>query len=72
MSLEDAFEKKLENEKIHVATSNNQVKNDAVMALTALGYSSSESLKAVSKVTITEDMDVEAVLKLALKNMSFL
>ena len=72
MSLEDAFEKKLENEKIHVATSNNQVKNDAVMALTALGYSSSESLKAVSKVEITEDMDVEAVLKLALKNMSFL
>ena len=72
MSLEDAFEKKLENEKIHVATANNQVKNDAVMALTALGYSSSESLKAVSKVEITEDMDVEAVLKLALKNMSFL
>ena len=29
----------------------------------------SESLKAVSKVDITEDMDVEDVLKLALKNM---
>ena len=43
------------------------VKNDAVMALTALGYSSTESLKAVSKVTITEDMDVEDVLKAALK-----
>ena len=28
-----------------------------------------ESLKAVSKVDITEDMDVEDVLKLALKNM---
>lgn len=40
---------------------------DAVMALTALGYSSTESLKAVSKVTITEDMDVEDVLKAALK-----
>ena len=39
--------------------------------LTALGYSSTESLKAVSKVEITADMDVEAVLKLALKNMSF-
>ena len=72
MSLEDAFEKKLENEKIHVATLSNQVKNDAVMALTALGYSSSESLKAVSKVEITEEMDVETVLKLALKNMAFL
>lgn len=72
MSLEDAFEKKLENEKLHVASPNNQVKNDAVMALTALGYSSSESLKAVSRVEITPDMDVEEVLKQALKQMSFL
>lgn len=39
------------------------------MALNALGYSSTESLKAVSKVDITEDMDVEDVLKLALKNI---
>ena len=71
LSLEDAFEKKLEheNEKINIA-SNSQVKNDAVMALNALGYSSSESLKAVSKVEITEDMDVEDVLKAALKHMS--
>ena len=72
MSLEDAFEKKLDNEKVMVASANNQVKNDAVLALTALGYSSSESLKAVSKVEITADMDVEDVLKQALKNMSFL
>ena len=71
LSLEDAFEKKLEheNEKINIA-SNSQVKNDAVMALNALGYSSSESLKAVSKVEITEEMDVEDVLKAALKHMS--
>lgn len=48
---------------------NSTVKNDAVMALNALGYSSTESLKAVSRVDITEDMDVEDVLKLALKNM---
>ena len=71
MSLEDAFEKKLEHTQTPVMTSNNQVKNDAVLALTALGYSSTESLKAVSKVEITTDMDVEAVLKLALKNMAF-
>lgn len=71
LSLEDAFEKKLEheNEKINVS-SNSQVKNDAVMALNALGYSSTESLKAVSKVEITENMDVEDVLKAALKHMS--
>lgn len=73
MSLEDAFEKKLENETMsRIPSSNSQVKNDAVMALNALGYSSSESLKAVSKVEITSDMDVEDVLKLALKQMSFL
>lgn len=71
LSLEDAFEKKLEheNEKINVS-SNSQVKTDAVMALNALGYSSTESLKAVSKVEITDDMDVEDVLKAALKHMS--
>lgn len=72
MSLEDAFEKKLDNAKMPQVSSNNRVKNDAVLALNALGYSSSESLKAVSKVEITPDMDVEDVLKQALKQMSFL
>ena len=71
LSLEGAFEKKLENQTSGAAVSmNSTVKNDAVMALNALGYSSTESLKAVSKVDITEDMDVEDVLKLALKNMA--
>ena len=70
LDLQDAFEKKLENQASGAAVSmNSSVKNDAVMALNALGYSSTESLKAVSKVDITEDMDVEDVLKLALKNM---
>ena len=72
MSLEDAFDKKSEHVAMQHITSNNQVKNDAVLALNALGYSSSESLKAVSRVEITPDMDVEDVLKQALKQMSFL
>ena len=38
-------------------------------ALTALGYSAQEALQAVKKVVISEEMDVEAVLKAALKNM---
>jgi Holliday junction DNA helicase RuvA len=54
------------------ASGNNLVKNDAVMALTALGYSSTESLKAVSAVAITEDMEVEDVLKAALKHLSLI
>lgn len=70
MSLEDAFEKKSEHAQSLERSVNNQVKNDAVLALTALGYSSAESLKAVSKVEIADDMDVEAVLKSALKQMT--
>ena len=69
MSLEDAFEKKSEHVQTLKISGNGQVRNDAVMALTALGYSSAESLKAVSAVEITEEMDVEAVLKAALKHM---
>ena len=71
VSLEDAFEQKLANEKgkpSQPETSN--VKNDAIMALNALGYTSSESMKAVSKVPITEDMDVEDVLKAALRHLA--
>jgi Holliday junction DNA helicase RuvA len=71
LSLEDALEKKQENSaRVLADTSGSSVKNDAVLALTALGYSSSESLKAVSKVEITEAMDVEDVLKAALKHMA--
>ena len=46
-----------------------QARNDATEALTALGYSASESLKAVSAVAITEEMDSEAILKAALKKL---
>lgn len=42
---------------------------DAVEALTALGYSSSEALKAVRSVERTQDMTVEMLLKLSLKQM---
>ncbi|MCM1125135.1 MAG: Holliday junction branch migration protein RuvA [Lachnospiraceae bacterium] len=46
-----------------------KARNDAVEALTALGYSASDALHAVKKVPFEEDMDVETILKLALKNM---
>jgi Holliday junction DNA helicase, RuvA subunit len=45
---------------------------EAVQALVALGYSNTDALKAIKKIEITEDMDVEVILKLALKNFSFL
>lgn len=70
MSLEDAFEKKSEHTAAEKLSGSSQIKNDAVLALTALGYSSAESLKAVSAVEITEEMQVEDILKAALKQMA--
>ena len=72
VTLEDAFEKKLAHEQQGDISSQPSVKNDAVLALAALGYSQTEALKAVSKVAITEGMDVEDVLRAALKHLSFL
>lgn len=45
------------------------VKKEAVEALTALGYSGADALRAVKKVELTPDMSVETLLKMALKNM---
>ena len=47
----------------------NHAVNEAVEALTALGYSATDALQAVKKVPADDNMDVETVLKLALKNM---
>lgn len=69
VSLEDAFEQKMAHVQEAQADASG-VKAEAVMALTALGYSSSEAFKALSGIEITEDMEVEALLKLALKNMA--
>lgn len=44
-------------------------RNEAVEALTALGYSASDALRAVKNVPPDENMDVETILKLALKNL---
>lgn len=45
----------------------NAMKKDAVEALVALGYSSTEALKAVNQIEDLEGMDSEAILKAALK-----
>ena len=45
------------------------MKKEAVEALTALGYSGPDALRAVKKVELTPNMSVEILLKLALKNM---
>lgn len=43
--------------------------NEAIQALVALGYTSTEAVKAVKKVTITPDMSVEEILKAGLRNI---
>lgn len=51
------------------ATDLTDVKKEAIEALTALGYSGADALRAVKKVELTLDMSVETLLKQALKNM---
>lgn len=72
LKLEDAFEKKLMHEQENADLSGTDFhdgRQEAVEALTALGYSSSEALKAVHKVTDVDPGDVEAILKAALKQL---
>lgn len=72
LKLEDAFEKKLMHEQENADLNGadfHDGRQEAVEALTALGYSSSEALKAVHKVTDVDPGDVEAILKAALKQL---
>ena len=74
-TLEEAFEKKLENGASGAepgAIVESDAKTEAIQALTALGYANSDALRAVRRAEITEDMDTETILKLALKQLAFL
>lgn len=74
LDLEDAFEKKMAAAAripLQAAAAGGGAVQDAIEALTALGYGSTEALKAVRSVKNAEDMDVEEILKEALKKMSF-
>ena len=71
MKLEDAFEIKLAHEQEKAAAGLGEVsdgRQEAVVALVALGYSSTDALRAVRKVTDVAPDDVEGLLKAALKN----
>lgn len=69
--LEDAFEEKWEKsaEPVGTKAADEAIKKDAIEALTALGYSPSDAIKAVRAVILTEGMTTEDVLKLSLKQM---
>lgn len=70
IDFEEAFESKLNVNATGVIA--NDVKSDVVMALASLGYSSTESLKAMQDISIDENMDVETLLKETLKRLTFL
>ena len=70
LKLEDAFEKKLAHEQESADISSSVLhdgRQEAVEALVALGYSSTEAMKAVRKVNDVSPDDVEGLLKAALK-----
>ena len=71
LNLQDAFEKKYENaaQENVMSDSVTDAKKEAVEALVALGYSSTDALLAVKRAEISEEADVETVLKAALKHI---
>lgn len=75
LSLQEAFEARLAGTKAReaapAASELTEVRSEAVEALTALGYSASDALRAVRRIEAPEGMSVEALLKAALKQMSF-
>ena len=73
LSLEDALDHAVSGQSDNHSVQNGggEVQSEAVQALVALGYGSTEALKAVKQIEISEDTDVVTVLKKALKNMMF-
>lgn len=68
ITLEEALEQEQVSHTVHRVPENQ--KQEAVLALTALGYSNTEALKALSKVKNANELSVEQLLKAALKNMA--
>lgn len=72
LKLEDAFEKKLAHEQEAASITGAMLhdgRQEAVEALVALGYSNTDAMRAVRKVTDVSPDDVEGLLKAALKQL---
>ncbi|MCC8017210.1 MAG: Holliday junction branch migration protein RuvA [Lachnospiraceae bacterium] len=72
ISLEDAYESALEDGLQEVPETMQIVKKEAMEALVALGYSSADAARALSGIEISDDSDVETVLRMALRSMALL
>ena len=69
ISLGDTIDKTLQNGSEELPEAKASSVREAREALVALGYSSSDALRAVSKVEDADQMDTESLLKAALKHM---
>lgn len=69
LKIEDALEHKVSETAVsgRAAEGAGSIQSEAVQALVALGYGSTEALRAVKQVPADEETDVESVLKAALK-----
>lgn len=69
--LEEAFESSFHDKQIHVMSSNlsESVKEETIQALIALGYSSTESLRAVRSVEFVEGMTSQELIRICLKKL---
>ncbi|MDY5845686.1 MAG: Holliday junction branch migration protein RuvA [Bariatricus sp.] len=68
LSIEDVLNHQVEGEEsVAIQGADKEAQSDAVQALTALGYGSTEALKAVRQVEADENTTVEEILKKALK-----
>lgn len=71
LKLETVFEQRLKNQEATATAASvvAQKKEEAIQALTVLGYSASDALRIVNQIDITEDMTSEEILKLCLKRI---
>lgn len=76
MDLQEAFDKRSEHAgagsagAVQAAAHAQDAVAEAVQALTALGYSSTEAFRAVRSLELSADADVETILKMALKKLA--
>lgn len=69
LNLQDAFEQKLSHQSESRDLFHQDERQEAVQALVALGYPSTDALRAVKKVENAQELTVEELLKAALKKM---
>ena len=72
LKLEDAFELRMQqsiNAMNGLTGDENDIRNEAIQALVALGYSNTEAVKAVRSFDVKAGMSVEDILKASLKHL---